>query len=100
METTITNKIIAKIKKSSLLIAEVTPEVIKYTNNDEEKEIINLNANVYYEAGFVHGLKIPVIYLCREDKVKYLPFDTKTINHLTWRDNNYRRRDRKVKRLD
>ena len=55
---------------------------------DEDKEIINLNANVYYEAGFAHGLKIPVIYLCSEDKVKYLPFDTKTINHLTWNYKN------------
>ena len=35
------------------------------------------NGNVHYEAGFAHGLGIPVIYTCRADCKDYLRFDTR-----------------------
>lgn len=78
----ITNKIIANIRISSLMIAEVTPLIEQKDDNGEETIIHN--ANVYYEVGFARGIGIPIIYLCREDRIKYLPFDTKTISHLSW----------------
>lgn len=71
------------------MIAEVTPFIQTVDhNNGEKKEILMHNANVYYEVGFARGLGIPIIYVCREDCLKYLPFDTKTINHLPWDSRN------------
>ena len=39
---------------------------------------------VYYEAGFAHGLGIPVIYSCRADLMDELHFDTRQIYHVVW----------------
>jgi nucleoside 2-deoxyribosyltransferase len=47
----ICDEIIANIRKSRFLIADLTGQ----------------RGGVYYEAGFAHGLGIPVIYSCRKD---------------------------------
>ena len=39
---------------------------------------------VYYEAGFAYGLKIPVIFTCREDMFDKIHFDTRQYNHIGW----------------
>ena len=39
---------------------------------------------VYYEAGFAHGLNIPVIFSCRKDLIKKIHFDTRQYNHIEW----------------
>jgi hypothetical protein len=68
----IDNKIIAEIKNSRFLIADVT----KHRNS------------VYYEAGFAQGLGIPVIWTVR--KGDHLPskmaFDTRQLPHIFWED--------------
>lgn len=39
---------------------------------------------VYYEAGFAHGLGLPVIFLCRESDMKDLHFDIRQYNCIIW----------------
>jgi len=68
----IDDEIIAEIRRSRFLVADFTSE--------KEKP----RGGVYYEAGFAHGLNIPVIYTCREDCLEDVHFDTRQFNHLTW----------------
>jgi hypothetical protein len=68
----VTDEIIAEIKRSKFIIADFT--------SDEDKP----RGGVYYEAGFAHGLNIPVIYTCREDRIGGVHFDTKHLNHIVW----------------
>ena len=71
----ITDKVIAEIRASKFLIADFTTE---------RKN--NVRGNVYYEAGFAHGLKTPVIFMCRKDKIKNIHFDTQQFNHIAWKN--------------
>ena len=41
---------------------------------------------MYYEAGFAHGLDLPVIFTCRDDAVETLHFDTNHYSHIVWSD--------------
>lgn len=67
----ITDVIIAGIRKSRFIIADVT----------------DASQNVYYEAGFAYGLGIPVILTCREDSAENdMKFDTSHIKHILWKD--------------
>lgn len=61
-------KIISEIRNSKFMIADVT----------EQK------AGVYYEAGFAHGLGIPVIWSVRKDHLEKVHFDTRQYNHIVW----------------
>ena len=63
--------IIAEIKRSRFVIAD-------FTHDD------GVRGNVYYEAGFTHGLGIPVIFTCREDLINEAHFDTRQYNHIAW----------------
>lgn len=61
-------KIISEIKNSRFLVADVTQQ----------------KAGVYYEAGFAHGLGIPVIWCVKKDELKEVHFDTRQYNHILW----------------
>lgn len=61
-------KIIAEIKNSRFVVADVTQQ----------------KAGVYYEAGFAHGLGIPVIWCVRRDDLDNVHFDTRQYNHILW----------------
>jgi len=61
-------KIISEIKNSRFIVADVT----------EQK------AGVYYEAGFAHGIGIPVIWCVKHDDLKNVHFDTRQYNHILW----------------
>lgn len=61
-------KIISEIKNSRFLVADVTQQ----------------KAGVYYEAGFAHGLGIPVIWCVKKDELKDVHFDTRQYNHILW----------------
>ncbi|HBS42348.1 MAG TPA: hypothetical protein DEA26_06700 [Oceanospirillales bacterium] len=63
-------KIVSEIKKSKFMVADVT----------EQK------SGVYYEAGFAHGLGIPVIWCVRDDDLKNVHFDTRQYNHIVWKN--------------
>lgn len=60
--------IIAEIRACKFLIADVTGQ----------------RQNVYYEAGFAHGLGRDVIWTCKQDEIEKAHFDTRQYNHITW----------------
>jgi nucleoside 2-deoxyribosyltransferase len=64
----ICDRIIAEIRKSSLVIADFTGH----------------RGGVYFEAGFALGLGIPVIWTCQETDLPNTHFDTRQYNHIVW----------------
>jgi nucleoside 2-deoxyribosyltransferase len=64
----IDDRIIAAIRRSAVVIADVTGQ----------------RTGVYYEAGFAQGLGIPVIWCCRSEEIDKLHFDTRQYNHIIW----------------
>lgn len=69
----IDDRIIAEIKRSRFIVADFT-----YDSK------VGIRGNIYYEAGFAHGLGIPVIFTCREDLINEVHFDTRQYNHIVW----------------
>ena len=74
----IDDQIIAEIRRSKFLVAD-------FTHDDK-----GVRGGVYYEAGFAHGLNLPVIFMCKKGPVdadpNYLHFDTNHYNHILWTD--------------
>ena len=70
----ICDKIIAEIKKSRFLIADVTGQ----------------RHAVYFEAGFAKGFGLPVIWTCREDQKDEVKndFDTRQYSYIFWTEAN------------
>lgn len=64
------NKIIKEIKNSRFLVADVS----------------NQRQSVYYEAGYAHGLGIPVIWSVQNADKENLHFDTRQFPHQIWQD--------------
>jgi nucleoside 2-deoxyribosyltransferase len=62
------DRIIAEIRKSSLLVADFTGQ----------------RGGVYFEAGFAMGLGTPIIWTCRDTDIDSLHFDTRQYNHIVW----------------
>jgi hypothetical protein len=63
-------EIIARIKESRFVIADVT----QHRNG------------VYYEAGYAMGMGLPVIWMCHKDDMGKAHFDTSHMNHIVWDD--------------
>jgi nucleoside 2-deoxyribosyltransferase len=61
-------KIIAEIKNSMFLVADVT----------QQQRV------VYFEAGYAIGRNLPVIWCVRKDDLKNVHFDTRQYNHVVW----------------
>lgn len=70
----IDDEIIAEIKRSRFVVAD-------FTQGDG-----GARGGVYYEAGFAHGLSMPVIFTCRADALDNVHFDTRQYNHIAWED--------------
>lgn len=68
----IDDAIIAEIRRSRFVIAD-------FTHGDK-----GVRGGVYYEAGFAHGLNLPVFFTCHKDTVDELHFDTRQFNHIVW----------------
>ncbi|MBM3933618.1 MAG: hypothetical protein FJ319_04855 [SAR202 cluster bacterium] len=66
----IDDRIVAEIRRSSLLVADVTGQ----------------RPGVYFEAGFAKGLNMDVIWTCRETDIGTVHFDTRQFNHIVWRE--------------
>lgn len=66
----ICDRIVSEIRRAGLLVADCTGQ----------------RMNVFFEAGFAVGLGTPVIWTCRSDYMKELPFDTRQYNHVEWKD--------------
>ena len=80
----IDDAIIANILKSRFIVAD-------FTQGED-----GARGSVYYEAGFAHGLKLPVIFTCHKDKIECLHFDTRQYAHIVWESPD----DLRVKLLD
>ncbi|MFN3076853.1 MAG: hypothetical protein ABT940_08250, partial [Alphaproteobacteria bacterium] len=68
----IDDEIISEIRRSRFVVADFT------------HGICGPRGGVYYEAGFAHGLNIPVIFTCQKDAVTDVHFDTRQYNHILW----------------
>lgn len=81
----IDDEIIAEIRRSLFLVAD-------FTQGED-----GARGGVYYEAGYAHGLNIPVIFTCRKDALEKVHFDTRQFSHIIWekpeelRDGLYKR---------
>jgi nucleoside 2-deoxyribosyltransferase len=71
-DTHINDDIIGKIKSAKMVIADFSGQ----------------RNSVYFEAGFAMGLKIPVIWSCKEAEVNNLSFDTRQYPHILWSNKN------------
>lgn len=76
----IDDEIIAEIRRSRFIVADVTCGVV----DAGDQKIGVARGGVYYEAGFAHGLGMPVIWTCREDCMSYVHFDTRQFAHIVW----------------
>ena len=61
-------KIIAEIRNSLFIVAEVTED----------------NQAVYFEAGYAIGRNLPVIWCVNKDNLDKVHFDTRQYNHVVW----------------
>ena len=68
----IDDRIVAQIRRSRFIVADFT------------QGSAGARGGVYYEAGFAHGLNLPVIFTCRKDLIDTVHFDTRQYNHITW----------------
>ena len=68
----IDDAIIAGIRRSRFLVADFT------------QGACGARGGVYYEAGFAHGLNMPVLFTCRQDAIEHVHFDTRQYNQITW----------------
>ena len=66
----IDDEIILQIRRSRFLVADATQH----------------RGGVYYEAGFAHGLNLPVFWTCRKNHMKKLHFDVRQYNCIAWKD--------------
>ena len=70
----IDDEIISELRRSRFLVSD-------FTQGED-----GARGGVYYEAGFAHGLDLPVIFTCRDDTVETLHFDTNHYSHIVWSD--------------
>ena len=68
------DQIISEINRSRFVVADFTQ------GSDGAR------GGVYYEAGYAHGIGIPVIFMCRSDTLTCVHFDTRQYNHIIWED--------------
>ena len=64
----IDDEIVAAIRACRFLVADFTGQ----------------RGSVYYETGLAHGLGKQVIWLCREDELTNVHFDTRQYNFIVW----------------
>ena len=69
----IDDEIIAEIRRARFVVAD-------FTHGDSGPR-----GGVYYEAGFAHGLDIPVMFTCQESSLEKVHFDTRQYNHIVWK---------------
>jgi nucleoside 2-deoxyribosyltransferase len=77
------DRIIAEIRKSGLVIADVTGH----------------NKGVYFEAGFALGLGIDVIWTCRNTDINQAHPNTRQYNHIVW-ENAHDLREKLIVRIE
>lgn len=76
----IDDEIIAEIRRSRFVVADFT------------QGTSGARGGVYYEAGFAHGLGIPVIFTCQKASIESAHFDTRQYNHIVWENHEQLRK--------
>ena len=76
----IDDEIIAEIRRSRFVVCDFTCRLIKKKSGTLD----NARGSVYYEAGFAHGLNIPVIFTCHTELLDYVHFDVSHYPTITW----------------
>ena len=78
----IDDQIIAEIRRSKFVVVDLTEgDVVKA----EDGTITGgTRGSVYYEAGFAHGLDIPVIFTCRKNSPGKIHFDVQQYPCIFW----------------
>ena len=76
----IEDAIIAEIRRSRFVVCDFTCGMAE---RKQGKAAIP-RGSVYYEAGYAHGLGIPVIWTCHQDLLEYVHFDVSHYNFITW----------------
>ena len=76
----IDDEIVAEIRRSRFVVADFTCGLV----DNGGVPVAIPRGGVYYEAGFAQGLGIPVIWMCRQDHIDHVHFDTRQFNHITW----------------
>ena len=79
------DEIIAEIRRSRFVVADFTADYDLSGADIEKPDKKGARGGVYYEAGFAHGLNIPVIFTCCSDVIDYTHFDTRQYNHIAWK---------------
>ena len=75
------DKIIAEIRRSKFLVVDLTEaEVVKEDGTIKG----GTRGSVYYEAGFAHGLEIPVIFTCCKNSPGKVHFDIQQYSCIYW----------------
>jgi nucleoside 2-deoxyribosyltransferase len=69
----IDDEIVAMIRRSRFVVADFTGQ----------------RGGVYFEAGYALGLGLRVIWLCRQDELDRVHFDTRQYNFLVWKPSEY-----------
>jgi hypothetical protein len=69
----IDDEIVAMIRRSRFVVADFTGQ----------------RGGVYFEAGYALGLGLRVIWLCRDDQLDTVHFDTRQYNFLKWKPGEY-----------
>ena len=77
----IDDEIIASVRGARFVVADFTGH----------------RGGVYYEAGFAHGLGLPVIFMCRKDHVENLHFDVRQYNSILWKPDELLEAQERVK---
>jgi hypothetical protein len=56
--------------------------------DDHLTQYEKVRGSVYFEAGFAHGLNIPIIWTCKDTSLDDLQFDIRQYPHMPWKDSN------------
>ncbi len=87
----ICDEIIAEIRKSKAIVADMTCGLAKPEGWSEEEQVGAPRGGVFYEAGFAHGLGIPVIWTVNQeiaDIENVSHFDVRQYNQIRWTKDN------------
>lgn len=87
----ICDEIIAEIRKSKALVADMTCGLAKPESWSKEDIVGAPRGGVFYEAGFAHGLGIPVIWTVNQeiaDIENVSHFDVRQYNQIRWTEEN------------
>lgn len=86
----IDDAIIAKINEASLVIVDLTCDVLDHPRPTAIKtKIVEARGGVYFEAGYAMGLGIPIIWTCRNDRLGHIHFDARQYNQIAWQEDTH-----------